>query len=134
MIKKLHNLKNMQLNQKLIQKQELDSQMIEINTQLDEIQISLSQTGVKMFGSISDFKILAIHKNTLKNNREKLTIKKNILQKKINQLDNELIENNKEIEQYKYLLQMEKVKKMKQDLKNEELVASDFVQARWMMR
>lgn len=134
MIKKLHNLKNMQLNQKLIQKQELDSQMIEINTQLDEIQISLSQTGVKMFGSISDFKILAIHKNTLKNNREKLTIKKNILQKKINQLDNELIENNKEIEQYKYLLQMEKVKKMKQDLKNEELVASDFVQARWMNR
>lgn len=134
MIKKLYNLKNMQLNQKLTQKQELGSQMLEINTQLDEIQISLSQTGVKMFGSISDFKILAIHKNTLKNNREKLIIKKNILQKKINQLDNELIENNKEIEQYKYLLQMEKVKKMKQDLKNEELVASDFVQARWMNR
>lgn len=121
----------MQLDQKLAQKQKLLSQILECSQLIEDIQINLAQSGVKMFGSIADFKVLAIHKNTMKEEKKKLIQQKSMLDKEVLKIDSELIEFNKEIEQYKHLLDLQKQEEMKKLQKYEELVASEYVQAKW---
>ncbi|HFU75318.1 MAG TPA: hypothetical protein ENK66_03645 [Arcobacter sp.] len=132
MINKLYKLKKTQLDQKLASKKDLESKQFSLEKEIIEIQTNLSQSGVKMFGSISDFKILAIHKNTMKNELEKMQYQKGLLNKRIETINLAIIEVNKELEQYKYILDLQKQEEIKQMRKKEELVASEYVQAKWM--
>jgi nicotinamide mononucleotide adenylyltransferase len=132
-IKKLLNLKKMQLDQQLLQKQQLSSKVFNLEQEINEIDKSLSQAGVKMFGSIGDFKVLAIHKNAMKYEKTKLFDAKNILINQISQIDKKIVLFQKEVEQYNYLLKEELRKKLKEEVKQEQMVADEYMQAKWMI-
>jgi nicotinamide mononucleotide adenylyltransferase len=132
-IKKLLNLKKMQLDQQLLQKQQLSSKVFNLEQEINEIDKSLSQAGVKMFGSIGDFKVLAIHKNAMKYEKTKLFDAKNILINQISQIDKKIVLFQKEVEQYNYLLKEELRKKLKEEAKQEQMVADEYMQAKWMI-
>ena len=132
MIDKVHNVKKMQLDQELARKQSLLNTIATYENEIEAIQINLAQSGVKMFGSIADFKVLAIHKNTMKEEQKKLLEKKVIVQKQVLQVEHAISILYKEIEQYKYILDQEKREKIKKYQKYEELIASEYVQAKWV--
>jgi nicotinamide mononucleotide adenylyltransferase len=132
-IKKLLNLKKMQLDQQLLQKQQLSSKVFNLEQEINQIDKSLSQAGVKMFGSIGDFKVLAIHKNAMKYEKTKLFDAKNILINQISQIDKKIVLFQKEVEQYNYLLKEELRKKLKEEAKQEQMVADEYMQAKWMI-
>jgi nicotinamide mononucleotide adenylyltransferase len=132
-IKKLLNLKKMQLDQQLLQKQQLSSKVFNLDQEINEIDKSLSQAGVKMFGSIGDFKVLAIHKNAMKYEKTKLFDAKNTLINQISQIDKKIVLFQKEVEQYNYLLKEELRKKLKEEVKQEQMVADEYMQAKWMI-
>ena len=132
MIQKLFHFKTVQLEQQLVQKRQLLSKVFEIDEQIGKTEHSLSTATVKLFGSIGDFKVLAIHKNSMKFEITKLEREKKILQSKIATLDTIIIEFQKELEQYSYILKQEAKKRLKKEEKNEEMVASEYMQAKWM--
>ena len=133
MIQKLYNLKNVQLEQQLVQKRQLMSKIFDIDEKIGRTSHSLSTATVKLFGSIGDFKVLAIHKNSMKYEIEKLEREKKVLQNQIAQYDIAIMNFQKELEQYGYILKQESKKRMKKEEKNEEMVASEYVQAKWMV-
>jgi len=130
-IYKLHNLKKMQLDQELVAKQALVAQGFDCDNKIQELQQELNTTGVKAFGSIGDFKVLAIHKDSIKFEQNQIKNQKRLIEQKIQIHNQKIVELNKELEQYKYLIEVDKKEKRKQEEKNEELAASEFVQARW---
>jgi hypothetical protein len=132
MIDKVYDVKKMQLDQSLAKKQLLLNQIANYENEINEIQINLAQSGVKMFGSIADFKILAIHKNTMKEEQKKILERKKLLEKQVVQVQNQIAIFFQEIEQYKYILDMQRQEKIKKYQKYEELVASEYVQAKWI--
>lgn len=134
MIQKLYDLKQRELDQQSAQKQKLITQMMEYEAEIETLQLNLSQSSVKMFGSISDFKILAIHKNTMRDKKEKLQKKKVVVESQIEAIDLVIVEIAKEVEKYNYLLKEEKRKAIKAMEKVEERVANEFIQARWTNR
>jgi hypothetical protein len=123
----------MQLDQQLLQKQQLSSKVFNLEQEINEIDKSLSQAGVKMFGSIGDFKVLAIHKNAMKYEKTKLFDAKSILINQISQIDKKIVLFQKEVEQYNYLLKEELRKKLKEEAKQEQMVADEYMQAKWMI-
>lgn len=131
MIKKLYQFKSVQLDQQLVQKRQLLSKIFELDQHIEETQKSLSTATVKIFGSIGDFKILAIHKNAMKFELTKFEKEKKIILNQISQYDKIIMELQKELEQYGYILKEETRKQLKKLEKNEEMVASEFMQSRW---
>lgn len=132
MIEKLFNLKKVQTDQKLIFKAEIMSSINDLNSQIDELKKSINTSSVDRFGAISDFKILEIHKGTLKINVKKLEAQKDILVGKIRKLDLEIIELQKESEQYSYILEEQKKELYRKLLLQEEEASSEFVQSKYI--
>ena len=133
LIDKLYKLKQTQLNQELLKKQQLNNKLHEIEEKIKNIQHQLVTSGVKMFGSIGDFKVLAIHKNSLKFEKKQLEDKKRSLLHQISLLDDKIIEFQKEVEQFDYILKQNMKKKIKEIEKKEQISANEFIQARWMV-
>ncbi|MCK5293436.1 MAG: hypothetical protein KAJ49_02205 [Arcobacteraceae bacterium] len=131
MINKLYKLKQTQLDQQLMQKQQLVSKIFDIDNSIENIQMSLSSVGVEKFGAIGDFKILAIHKNSMKYEKHKLEQEKNIIENEIFKYDKIIIEYQKEVEKYKYLVKEALKEKIKEEQKQEELIASEFVLSKY---
>lgn len=134
MINKLYKFKTLQLNQQTIQKKQLLAKIFDIDENIRQTNISLATTGVKPFGSIGDFKLLAIHKNSMRFEIIQLEKEKRILQSNIIQFDKIIIELQKELEQYGYILKEEQKMKFKKEVKNDEMVASEYMQAKWMAK
>ncbi|RXJ87684.1 hypothetical protein [Arcobacter sp. CECT 8985] len=132
MIKKLYELKKTQVDRKLMEKGQLMSQIDAIDTELSITQAKINTTGVQPHGAISDFTILQMHKNSMKLHMSKLKVKKTNLQKKYEVVVNELIELQKESEQFDYLLQEEKKQKIKAVLKAEEDAAAEYMQSKYI--
>ena len=132
MINKLYNFKNIQLDQQIVQKKQLLSKIFDIDEKIEQTKMSLSTATVKIFGSIGDFKVLAIHKNSMKFEIAKLEKEKKILQGHILGYDKVIMELQKELEQYGYILKEETKKRLKKDAKNDEMVASEYMQSKWM--
>ena len=131
MIKKLHNLKKTQLNQQIILKQQVLNVIDTLETEIFEVNKKISQTGVEKFGAIVDFRILEIHKNSMRFEMNKKEKQKANLQNKLNTFNLGIVEFQKEVEKFKYLLQIQAKEKMKAELKYEETIASEFVQAKY---
>ncbi|MBL3520347.1 hypothetical protein ACNSOP_05155 [Aliarcobacter lanthieri] len=134
MIDKLYNLKKNQIEQKLIEKSTLEHEVDRINEEVESLQHRINTATVDKFGSISDFMILAMHKDSLRFYMQGLLVKKNTLVKKIEELLSEIIELQKESEQYKYILEEEKKEKNKilmdmQALESEEFIQSKYIRA-----
>ena len=76
--------------------------------------------------------ILAMHKDTLRFEVKNLLSKKNQLIKKIDDLFAQIIELQKESEQYKYILDEEKEQKRKDTLHFELLESEEFIQSKYI--
>ena len=116
MIQKLYNLKKTQTEQKLIEKSSLEQEVYKIDEEVGELNHRINTATVEKLGSISDFMILAMHKDSLRFEVKKLLSKKNQLLKKIDDIFVEIIELQKESEQYKYILDEEREQKRKDAL------------------
>ncbi|MEA3289649.1 MAG: hypothetical protein U9Q04_05640 [Campylobacterota bacterium] len=132
MIDALYKLKQQQINQQVSLKQQALSKINEIDDEMRSTDKKMHTATIDTMGSISDFRVLQIHKETMKSHIIKLHQTKEHLKKKIEQYDKIIVELNKESEQYNYILEEEKILKAKEILKNEELTASEYVQAKFV--
>ncbi len=110
---------------------------LESNIQKIEIEIALTQNKidtatVQKHGAISDFMILTIHKDTMKLHIKKLINEKNILNMEVERISKDIIELQKEAEQFAYILEEEKKERMKNILSAEEEEASEYIQSKYI--
>ena len=134
MIKKLYKLKKNQTDQKLMQKAQLMSKIEQINIEIVLTQNKIDTESVEKHGAISDFMILTIHKNTMKMHIQKLNKEKNILNIEIENLLKDIIELQKEAEQFSYILEEEKKELMKRILQAEEEASTEYIQSKYISR
>jgi len=131
MINKLYNLKKLQTNQELLQKQQLLASIKSTEDEIVQTNYDMTHAKVSALGAINNFKILAIHKNTMKDHIINLSKKKNNLQHEVLQKEKILIELNKETEQFKYIKKQQEKAKFKKMIKAEEEASSEYVQSKW---
>ncbi len=132
MIDKLYDLKKTQTDQKLMQKGQLQSKIDHIDTEVLLTQNKINTTGVQKYGAISDFTILAMHKNTMKAHIQKLEQQKKVYVSQLEGIVKEIIELQKEAEQYEYILNEEKKQKVLKVLKAEQEAADEYVQSKYI--
>ena len=132
MIQKLFKLKQQQINQQVLLKQQAQSKIDDIDEKLLSTHKSLNSVTVDIMGAISDFRVLQIHKETMKEHIVKLSQDKAKLKKQIEYYNNIIIGLNKESEQFNYILQEEKKAKAKEIIKQEEIVSSEFMQSKFI--
>ncbi len=132
MIQKLFKLKQQQINQQVLLKQQSQSKIDDIDEKLISTHKSLNSATVDIMGAISDFRVLQIHKETMKEHIIKLSQDKARLKKQIEYYNNIIIGLNKESEQFNYILQEEKRAKAKEIIKQEEIVSSEFMQSKFI--
>lgn len=131
MIEKLYNLKT-QTDQKLMQKAQIQSEIEKIDTEILLTKNSIDTATVQQFGAISDFTILTIHKNTMRAHIKKLEGNKVILNEKLETLIAEIIELQKETEQFAYLLDEEKKEAIKKLLLAEQEASEEYIQSKYI--
>jgi len=132
MIKKLFKLKEQQINQQVLLKQQSQSKIDDIDKELDTTSVSLNTATVDIIGAISDFRVLQIHKETMKEHMITLSQTKAKLKKQIEYYNNLIIALSKESEQFNYILQEEKKKKLKEISKQEEIISAEFMQSKFI--
>ena len=134
MISKLYNFKKTQTDQKLVQKGQLNANIDRIDAEILLTQNSIDTTTVQKFGAISDFTILTIHKNTMRMHISKLEKEKETINKQIDILMQEIIESQKETEQYAYILEEERQEAVKKMLLAEEEASSEYIQSKYVKK
>jgi len=132
MIDKLYKLKQQQINQQILLKQQALSKIEDIDMQIHNTSQSYHSATVDIMGAISDFRVLQIHKETMKDHIIKLNQKKTKLKQQVDYYDTIILSLNKESEQFNYILQEKKKEKFKQIQKLEEIVASEYMQAKYI--
>lgn len=132
MIDKLYDLKKMQTDQKLMLKGQIMSKISLIDDEIMITKHKISTTSVQKHGAISDFAILQIHKNTMKEHVVKLNNQKNSLNKKLEVLVKEIIELQKEKEQFEYILKEQKEEEFRKILAAEEEASSEYIQSKYI--
>lgn len=132
MIDKLYKLKQQQINQQVLLKQQALAKIDDINSELSSTSRALTTATVDIMGAISDFRMLEIHKNTMKEHIVTLGQKKLIYLKQVEQYDLKIIELNKESEQFNYILQEQKKERLKEITKQEEIVSSEYMQSKFI--
>ena len=132
MIEKLYNLKKNQTDQKLMQKAQLEAQIEKLNIEISLTQNRIDTSSVERFGAISDFTILTMHKNTMRMHINKLNNEKNNINLQIENIIKEIIELQKETEQFGYILEEEKKELLKKILLAEEESANEYIQSKYI--
>ena len=132
MISKIYKLKQQQINQQVLLKQQSLSKIDDINKELQETNHSFHHATLDVMGAISDFRVLQIHKDTMKDHMIKLSQKKATLVKQVEYFDNIIIGLNKESEQFNYILPEYKKVELKNVQKYEEQVAAEYMQAKFI--
>ena len=132
MIDKLYKLKKNQTDQKLMQKAQLLSKIEQINIEIALTQNRIDTSSVEKHGAISDFMILTIHKNTMKMHIQKLNNEKNIINMQVEALLKDIIELQKEAEQFSYILEEEKKERIKKILVAEEEASGEYIQSKYI--
>ncbi|WP_228255522.1 hypothetical protein [Arcobacter suis] len=110
------------------------SKIEQINIEIVLTQNKIDTASVEKHGAISDFMILTIHKNTMKMHIQKLNKEKNILNMEIENLLKDIIELQKEAEQFSYILEEEKKELMKRILQAEEEASTEYIQSKYISR
>lgn len=132
MIEKLYKLKKNQTDLKLMEKAQLVAKIEKIDIEVIFTKNKIDTASVDKFGAISDFMILSMHKNTMKQHIIKLNNEKNILNSRVEVLVKEIIELQKESEQFAYILEEEKKERIKRILLAEEEAASEYMQSKYI--
>ena len=134
MIEKLYKLKKNQTDQKLMQKAQIMSKIEQLDIEIVLTQNRIDTASVEKHGAISDFMILTIHKNTMKMHIQKLNNEKNTLYFQAENLTKDIIELQKEAEQFSYILEEEKKELMKKILSAEEEASTEYIQSKYISR
>lgn len=132
MIDKLYKMTEQQINQQVLQKQQLVSKVEALDEELSQTIHDLKTASVNIMGAISDFRVLEIHKATMKDKIVQLGQQKLGLLQQIEQYDQKIIALNRESEQFNYILQEQKREKLKEINKQEELTASEYMQVKYI--
>jgi len=132
MISKLYNLNKLKINQNISLKQQIKAKIHNIDLEIKDITNSLNTTSVEKYGAIRDFKLLSIHKDTLKHKIKLFNMEKQKCNNDIIKYDAIITKYQKELEKYDYLLKEEKKQKLIDEQKYEEEIASEYVQARFI--
>jgi hypothetical protein len=132
MIDKLYQLKQKQINQQVLQKQQLINKVELLDKELEQTIETLNNASVKSMGSISDFRVLEIHKQTLKDHMVKIGEQKMHYLKQIEHYNMAIVDLNKQSEQFLYILQEEKKKRKKEIMKLEELASAEYMQSKFI--
>lgn len=114
-----------------MQKAQIQSEIEKIDTEILLTKNSIDTATVQQFGAISDFTILTIHKNTMRAHIKKLEGNKVILNEKLETLIAEIIELQKETEQFAYLLDEEK-EAIKKLLLAEQEASEEYIQSKYI--
>lgn len=128
----MYELKKNQIEQKLIEKASINHKILQIENEIKDTQIRINTISVDKLGAISDFVILAMHKDSLRFHIKNLTLDKNNLEKKSEELLEEIVELQKESEKYKYILEEDKLKKNKDFLDSQVLESEEFIQSKYI--
>ena len=132
MIKKLYKLKKNQTDQKLMQKAQLMSKIEKIDIEIALTKNRIDTASVEKHGAISDFMILTIHKNTMRSHILKLNNEKKGLNLEIEKVIKEIIELQKETEQFAYILEEERKEAIKKILLAEEEASTEYMQSKYI--
>ena len=117
-----------------MQKSQLESKIQKLNVEITLTQNNIATVSVERFGAISDFTILTMHKNTMKMHIQKLNNEKNNINLQVENIIKEIIELQKETEQFGYILDEERKEKMKKILLEEEEASNEYVQSKYIKR
>jgi hypothetical protein len=128
MIEKIYKLKQQQINQQLLLKQQVVAKVDDINKELSKTSHDLNSASVNVMGAISDFRVLQIHKDTMKEHMIQLGRKKLHYLQQVEHYNSIIVDLNKESEQFNYILQEQKKEKLKQIIKQEEMTSAEYVQ------
>ena len=132
MIDQLFNLKKTQTDQRLMQKGQLLSKIERIDAEVLITKTQMDTATVQKFGAISDFAVLQMHKNTMKLHISKLEIQKKSLQVELDLLIKDIIELQKETEQFGYILEEQRQEAIKRMLVAEEEEANEYIQSKYI--
>lgn len=117
-----------------MQKSLLESKIEKIDLEISFTQNKIDTATVQKHGAISDFMILTMHKNTMKMYIQNLKNEKINLTKQVDSLVKEIVELQKEAEQFKYILNEEKKEALKKILKAEEEASDEYMQSKYIKR
>ena len=115
-----------------MQKSQLESKIQKLNVEITLTQNNIATVSVERFGAISDFTILTMHKNTMKMHIQKLNNEKNNINLQVEAIIQEIIELQKETEQFGYILDEERKEKMKKFLLEEEEASNEYIQSKYI--
>jgi len=132
MIDQLYNLKKIQSDQKLMEKAQLQSKINQLDAEIMLTHNQINSACVQKFGAISDFAVLEMHKNTMKEHVKKLESEKLGIAAKMEKVVEEIIELQKETEQFEYILDEIKQEKQLKVLKAEVEAAEEYVQSKYI--
>ncbi len=132
MIEKLYKLKKSQTDQKMMIKGQIMAKINHIDDEIMFTKNKINTTSVQRHGAISDFAVLAIHRNTMKTHINKLLNEKITLNSQLEIIVKEIIELQKETEQYGYMLNEQKQEELKRMLLMEEEASSEYIQSKYI--
>jgi len=132
MIDQLYSLKKLQSDQKLMEKAQLQSKINQLDAEIMLTHNQINSACVQKFGAISDFAVLEMHKNTMKEHVKKLESEKLGIAAKMEKVVEEIIELQKETEQFEYILDEIKQEKQLKLLKAEVEAAEEYVQSKYI--
>jgi chromosome segregation ATPase len=134
LINKLYNLKKNQTDQILIQKSQIDSRIDQIDAEILLTKNSIASATVQKNGAIADFMILTMHKDTMKLHIAKLESEKAKLNEELKKIVEEIIELQKQSEQFKYILEEQKIEAKAAQLKLEQETTEEFIQSKYIRK
>jgi len=132
MIEQLYNLKKTQTDQKLVQKGLLLSKIERLEAEILITKTQIDTTSVQRYGAISDFAILEMHKNTMRLHIQQSESKRNILNEELESLIKDIIQLQKETEQFGYILEEQKQEAVRKMLLAEEEEANEYIQSKYI--
>ena len=129
----MYKLKKNQTDQKLVQKSQLLAKIEQITIEITLTQNRIDTATVQKHGAISDFMVLTIHKNTMKMHINELKNQKSILNEQVESLVEDIIQLQKEVEQFSYILEEEKKELLKKKLLLENEEANEYIQSKYII-
>ncbi len=132
MIERLYKLKKTQVEQRLMYKGQIMSDIQRCESEIMFIKTKIDSAKVQDMGSISDFSLLQIHKDTMRFNLHQVEDRKEKLQKELEDVEKDIISLQKESEQYSYILEEEKADALKKLLSVEQEASDEYIQSKYI--
>ncbi len=132
MIDKLYNLKKLQTDQKILERQQVLTSIAQIEADIKQIQDEQFNVNLSGGGAMGDFSIVQMHRNTMLYNIQILNERKRHLQIEVDKFNQEIVELQKESEQFEYIKNEIKKEEYIKQQKQEELNSDEYMQVKWM--